>query len=74
MYSFTDTLTEQLKKSVQAVGLCGLLVSSVFYSAAANATILKDEKNLGWVSKQDLTSSQFFSELTKYKKKGYMMI
>ena len=74
MYSFTDTLTEQLKKSVQAVGLCGLLVSSVFYSAAANATILKDEKNLGWVSKQDLTSSQFFSEFTKYKKKGYMMI
>lgn len=38
------------------------------------ASILKDEKELNWVSQRDLTSQQFSSAFNKYKRQGYLMI
>ncbi|MCH9699013.1 MAG: serine hydrolase, partial [Gammaproteobacteria bacterium] len=39
-----------------------------------NAAILKDEKNLNWASKRDLTSSQFSQDFDKYRRQNLMMI
>lgn len=43
-------------------------------ASQASATILKDQKDLGWASHRDLTSSQFSTHFNNYKNKGYMMI
>lgn len=40
----------------------------------AFATILKDQKELGWASFRDLTSSQFSQRFDEYANDGYMMI
>lgn len=41
---------------------------------SAQASILKDEKGLDWVSKRDLTSAQFSSNFSNYSRNGYMLI
>lgn len=38
------------------------------------ADVIKYEKNIGWVSNRDLTSSQFSAKFKKYKNSGYLMI
>ncbi len=40
----------------------------------ASATILKDEKNINWASRRDLTSAEFSAAFTRYSQQGLMMI
>ncbi|NRA64265.1 MAG: serine hydrolase [Pseudobacteriovorax sp.] len=55
---------------VQSVTLAALLGPSTL----SQGTILKDQKNLDWASRRDLTSQQFSSAFQTYKSQGYMMI
>ena len=61
-----------MKNGFKFTGLFSTLAACLI-GVSASATVLKDQKELGWVSKRDLTSSQFATEFNKYKN-GYVMI
>ena len=39
-----------------------------------HASILQEQKRVGWFSKRDLTSAQFSQNFDDYRSKGYLMI
>lgn len=51
-----------------------VLFSLLLANFSAQATVLKDEKNIDWASKRDLTSSQFSTEFNRYSNRGMMLI
>ena len=51
-----------------------LLASLLGPTGVSHGTILKDQKNLEWASRRDLTSQQFSTAFKTYRDKGYMMI
>ena len=67
------TMEKQAPKTSMIKGLVAVVCLGLV-SSAANATIVKDQKQLGWASYRDLTSSKFSERFKEYKNKGYMMI
>ena len=52
-----------------AVSLVTLITSEF-----CHASILQDQKGVGWYSKRDLSSAEFSQYFDDYRSKGYLMI
>lgn len=60
------------KNSLLSKLLLTVCLGSISFDGSA--TILKDEKSIGWASHRDLTSQKFSQYFNEYKNKGYMMV
>jgi len=61
-------------RNITSVLSAAVMAGALGLSGAAEAAILKDQKNLSWKSNRDLTSAQFSQKFQDYKNRGYMMI